>query len=51
MRRTALFMKHDFDYLISRTFDEYYKEDFNRNSVNIVHYCKIIESLPEWKYY
>ena len=37
--------------LIRTTFDEYYKEDFNRASVDIEYYCEIVEKMPEWGSY
>ena len=43
-----IFTKEDFAILIRTTFDEYYKEDFNRASVDIEYYCEIVEKMPEW---
>ena len=46
-----IFTKEDFAVLIRTTFDEYYKADFNRASVDVEYYCEIVEKMPEWGSY
>jgi len=48
---TSLFSGEDFETLIRKTFDDYYKEDFNRATVDVDYFCKMIETTPEWDYF
>jgi len=36
---------------VRKTYDEYYKEDFNRALIDVDYFCSIIETLPEWEFY
>ena len=37
--------------MIRKTYDDYYKEDFNRATVDVEYFCSLIEKTPEWDFY
>ena len=37
--------------MITKTFDDFYKTDFNREKVDLKEYLSVMDTLSEWEYF